>query len=101
MASAVPFDKGKRNKNDISNFRSVIVLNTFSKFYEEVIKKQLVGFAEHYLSPFISAYRTNYSSQHVIIRLIEEWRKKLDNNFVVGAESTDCQKLLIAYQMIF
>ena len=53
MASAVPLDKGKRNKNDISNFRSVIVLNTFSKFYEEVIKKQLVGFVEHYLSPFI------------------------------------------------
>ena len=40
----------------------------------------------------ISAYRTNYSSQHVIIRLLEEWRTKLDNNFVVGAVLTDLPK---------
>ena len=46
----------------------------------------------------LSAYRTNYSPQHVIIRLLEEWRKKLNDNFVVGAVLT---KLLIAYRMIF
>ena len=40
----------------------------------------------------ISAYRTNYSSQDVIIRLLEEWRKILDDNFVVGAVSTDLSK---------
>ena len=44
---------------------------------------------KEYFSPLISAYRTNYSSQHVIIRLLEEWRKKLDDNFVVGAVLTD------------
>ena len=43
---------------------------------------------EQYFSPLISACRTNYSSQHVIIRLIEEWSKKLDNNFLVGAVLT-------------
>ena len=42
--------------------------------------------------PLISAYRTNYSSQHVIIRLLEKWRKKLDDNFVVGAVLTDLSK---------
>ena len=47
---------------------------------------------EEYFSPLISAYRTNYSSQHVIIRLLEEWRKKLDDNFVVGAVLTDLSK---------
>ena len=40
----------------------------------------------------ISAYRTNYSSQNVIILLLEEWRKKLDNNFVAGAVLTDLPK---------
>ena len=79
-----PLDKGKPNKNEISNYRPVSVLNTFSKFYEKVIKKQLVRFMEEYFSPLISAYITNYSPQH-IIRLIEEWRKKLDDKFVVGA----------------
>ena len=40
---------------------------------------------EQYFSPSISACKTSYSSQHVINRLIDEWRKALDNNFVVGA----------------
>ena len=38
-----------------------------------------------YLSPFISAYRKNCSTQQVLIRLLQEWREKLDNNFIVGA----------------
>ena len=44
---------------------------------------------EEYFSPLISAYRTNYSSQHVIIRLQEEWRKKFDENFAVAVVLTD------------
>ena len=49
---------------------------------------------EEYFSPLISAYSTSYSSQHVIIRLLEEWRIKLDNNFAVGA-------VLIALSKVF
>ena len=85
-------DKGKPNENEISNYRPFSVLNAFSTFYEKVIKKQLPGFMEEYFSPLISAYRTNDSSQHVIIRLLEERRKKLDDNFVVGAVLTDLPK---------
>ena len=40
----------------------------------------------------VSAYRKNYSTQHVITRLIEEWRAHLDENFVVGAVFTDLSK---------
>ena len=55
-------------------------------------------------SPQISAYRKSYNSNHVLIRLIEEWRKYFDKGFVVGAVLTglskafDCipQDLLIA-----
>ena len=47
---------------------------------------------EEYFSPLIHAYRTYYSSQHVIIQL-QEWRKKLDENFVVGAVLTDLAKV--------
>ena len=47
---------------------------------------------EQYFSPLISVYRINYSSQDGIMRLIQEWRKKLDSNFVVGAVLTDLSK---------
>ena len=57
IASVIPLDKGKPNKNEISNFRPVIILNTFSEIYEKVIKEQLVSGLDKYLSLFISAYR--------------------------------------------
>ena len=56
----------------------VSILNTFSKVYEKVIKDQLVSGLDKYLSPFISAYRKGYSTQHVLTRLVEEWRERLD-----------------------
>ena len=91
-ASVIPLDKGKSNKNEMSNFRPVSVLNTFSKIYERVIKDQIVCGMEKYFSPFLSAYKKNYSSQNILISLTEEWRKKLNNNFVVGAAPTDLSK---------
>ena len=91
-ASVTSLDKGKPNKNEMSNFRPVSVLNTFSKIYERVIKDQVARGMEKYFSPFLSAYRKNYSSQNILISLTEEWRKKLDNNFVVEAVLTDLSK---------
>ena len=92
VATVVPLDKGKPGKNDISNFRLVSLLNKFSKFYERVIKDQLVLSMENYSSPMVSAYRKNYSTQHVITRLVEEWREHLDENFFIGAVLTDLSK---------
>ena len=48
VAPVIPLDKGKPDKNDISSFRPVGLLNTFSKFYERVIKDQLVQSMENY-----------------------------------------------------
>ena len=90
--TVVSLDKRKPDKSDISNSRSVSLLNRFSKFYERVIKDQLVRSMENYFSPMVSAYRKNYSTQYVITRLVEEWREHLDENFVVGAMLTDPSK---------
>ena len=91
-ALVVPLDKGKPNKNDIANFRPVSILNTFSKIYEGVIKNQLLHGMEIVFLPQISAYRKSYNSQHVLIRLIEEWREYLDKDFAVGAVMKDLSK---------
>ena len=88
----VSLDKGKPNKNDMASFRPVSILNTFSKIYERAIKNQLLHGMENVFSPQISAYRKSYNSQHVLIRLIKEWREYLDKDFVVGAVMTDLSK---------
>ena len=46
----------------------------------------------NYISPYVSAYRKGYNSQHVLIRLLEEWRQYLDNNEVVGGVFMDLSK---------
>ena len=46
-----------------------------------------------YFSPLISAYRKGYGAQHILTRLIEEWRTQLDNNHIVGAILIDLSKL--------
>ena len=84
ISMVLPLHKGTSNKNDISNFGPVRTLTTFSKIYERVTQKMIDKAMDKCLSPFISAYRQNYSIQHVLIRLLEEWRKDLDNNFAVG-----------------
>ena len=40
----------------------------------------------------ISAYRKKYSSNHVLIRLIESWKKQMDNKMFVGAVLMDLSK---------
>ena len=41
---------------------------------------------------FISAYRESYNTQHVLIRLIQEWRKNLDNDYFIGVVLMDLWK---------
>ena len=56
------------------------------------MKNQLTDFLNRHLSIFLSAYRKSYSTQHVLMRLLEEWKNKLDHDFVVGAVLMDLSK---------
>ena len=56
------------------------------------MKEQITSYMESKLSDFLSAYRKCYSTQEVLIRLIEEWKSKLDKNYVVGAILMDLSK---------
>ena len=93
VACVKPLDKkNPENKHSISNFRPVSILNTFSKIYEKFSKDFLISEIEMFLSPFLAAYRKSYNTQHVLIKMIEEWRENLDKKFFVGAVLTDLSK---------
>ena len=74
------------------NFRPVSVLNTFSKIYGKALKQQLNQNLDNTLSVFIAAYRRPYSTQHVLIRLTEDWRSNLDNDYLAGTVLMDPSK---------
>ena len=84
------FKKDDRTK--IKNYRPVSLLNVFSKVYERFLPENPTGYVDSFLSKFISAYRKSYSSNHVLIRLIENCKKSLDQKKFVGAVLMDLSK---------
>ena len=84
------FKKDDRTK--IKNYRPVSLLNIFSKIYERFLHENLTNYVDAFLSKFISAYRKSYSSNHALIRLIENWKKFLYQKKFVVAVLMDLSK---------
>ena len=82
----------KDNRQNKQNFRPISVLRTFSKVFENYLFDQLNTYFEPILSQFVSAHRKHFSTQHVLLHLIEEWRQGLDNNKIVRAVLMDLPK---------
>ena len=74
----------KDDRDQIKNYRPVSLLNGFSKVYERFLHDSLSKFTDQIFSKFISAYRKSYSSSHVLMRLMEDWKTSLDNKKLVG-----------------
>ena len=91
IASVRPiFKKGERT--EIGNYRPVSILNCFSKIYERFLHNQIASFSNKFLLDFISAYRKGYSTNHVLIRPIENWKTTLYKNLFTGAVLMDLPK---------
>ena len=56
------------------------------------MQNSLVPFSDNFLSVFISAYRQNYSSNHLLIRVTENWKQSSDKNKFVGPVLMDLSK---------
>ena len=85
----------KDDRDQIKNYRPVSLLNGFSKVYERFLHDSLSKFTDQIFSKFISAYRKSYSSSHVLMRLMEDWKTSLDNKKLVGTvlrEHTLCMQ---------
>ena len=63
-----------------------------SKIYERCIRDCLSTYAETILSNFIWAYKIIYGSNHVLLRLIEKWKKSRDNKIFPGTVPMDLFK---------
>ena len=64
----------------------------FSKIYEKFLHENLTNYVNTFLSKFISAYRKSHSTNHVLVRLTENWKKPLDEKKIVGAVLMDLSK---------
>ena len=64
----------------------------FFKLCEKFLNEKLIPFVNRSISELMPAYRSGYSANHVLIPLIENWRRALDNNFLTAAVLMDLSK---------
>ena len=84
VTSVKPIFK-KNDRGKIDNYKPVSILNCFSKVYEKFILEKFKPFINSFISEYMAAYRKKYSTNHVLIRLIENWEKALDEKFFISS----------------
>ena len=92
IVTVVSINKKTNDKYVVSKYSPVSLLNGFSRISEIYLKNDLASSVNQHILNLVLAYRTNYSSQQVLLRLLEEWRKCLDNSYVVSGELMDLSK---------
>ena len=87
-----PIYKKKDNLAE-GNYRPVSVLTALSKTYESSLNDQLLQHFITIFNDFLSAYRKGYSCQSLLVKVIDDWKKSLDNNHIVGGVFMDLSKV--------
>ena len=70
----------KSSALDKSNYRPVSILPVISKFVERAISDQLVLYFSKVFHPYLSAFRSGYGCQTALLKIIEDWKKALDQH---------------------
>ena len=94
LADITPVFKKKNRLHEV-NYGPVSVLPSISKVFERLTQKQISGYINNYLSPYLCWYRKGFSSQQALISLIESWKgvlDKLDKKGFRGAVLMDLSK---------
>ena len=91
MAELSPLYKAK-DSLERSNYRPLSILPAISKLFERIYYDQLYAYFHEIFVDMLSAYRPKYGCQHVLLKLIEDWKKALDEREHVGAVLMDLSK---------
>ena len=94
----VPLHK-KYNTLDKGNYWPVSILPMISKIFERAVNSQIVKFFDSHFHTFLSAFRKGYGCQTALLKVIEDWKKALDQNKYVRPYSWTYQKRLTVYPM--
>ena len=92
-AHITPIFKGGK-KSDLSNYRPISILSPISKLFESLIATKIMEHLElnFMLHESQFAYRKKTSTEHAVLTMTEEWRKKLDLGLDVIALFLDLSK---------
>ena len=82
----------KNDSMDKDNYHPVSILSTISKVYERAMHNQLSEFFDNIFHPYLAAFHKGFGCQSALLRLLEDWRKALDNHQIAAAILMDLSK---------
>ena len=91
LGNITPVHK-KDEPTDKENYRPVSVLPLLSKIFGRLIYDQLNEYLEQYRNSLLCGFRKAHSTQHALLRLLQEWQNELDKSGFVGTVLTDLSK---------
>ena len=74
------------------NYRPVSILPITSKIFDRSMHNQLTSVMDGYFKPVRAAFRKEIGRQSTLLRLLEDWRKSLDNHECIVAILMDLSK---------
>ena len=74
------------------NYRPVSILSHISKIFERLAFNQIEKYFESKFSKLLTGFRKNHGTQNALIKMIELWKKALDEGNKVGAIFMDLSK---------
>ena len=82
------------DETQMENYRPISVLPVIAKIMERIVFNQLYCFLQQHsmLTQHQSGFRPNHSTQDVLIKTIDDWRKSVDDDCIVGALFLDLSK---------
>ena len=80
------------DSNSKENYRPISFLPAVSKAYERILKDHISPYFHEIRSSILFGFRAGYGTQHVLIRLLEKWRRCLDRSRLVGTILMDLSK---------
>ena len=75
-----------------TNYRPLTILPSLSEVFEKIVELRMSPCFKKIYHKYVFAYRKRHGCDTAIISLIEEWKKELGNQKVVGLVAIDLSK---------
>ena len=74
------------------NYRPVSLLPHVSKVFERIIYQQINTYMKDKLSKCLTGFKKSYGTQHLLVTMLEKWKKAVDKGECVSALFMDLSK---------
>ena len=90
-ANVSPLFKKDDNTNK-ENYRPISISPTISNIFESLMFHQITPYVSNILSPYLCGCRKGYTTQHALLRLIDNINKGIDKKLKFGLFMMDLSK---------